>query len=168
MFGIQFNAGESRAALREAMKRIEDMTPIYADVGEYMVAATRDRFQKGVSPEGAAWAPKKDSTIERYRRMGYGSLSRPLIGPGRALSRQIQSIVAKGHVEIGSSLIYGRVMQEGAAKGAFGSDARGRPIPWGRIPARAWLGISAQDDRAIVEIAEEHLGRALGETGRGS
>ena len=53
-------------------------------------------------------------------------------------------------------------MQEGAAKGAFGNDKRGRPVPWGRIPARVWLGISAADETAIVEIAEEYLAGELG------
>lgn len=161
MFGVQFNAGESRAALRKAMAELTDMTPIFSQIGEYMIEATRKRFIKGVSPSGAAWAPKKQSTLERYRRLGYGSLTRPLIGPGRALSRQIQRVVSKESVTIGSSLIYAGVMQDGAAKGAFGKDSRGRPIPWGRIPARTWLGVSAEDDAAIVAIADEHLQRAL-------
>lgn len=161
MFGVQFNAGESRAALRKAMAALTDMTPIFTDIGEYMIQATRDRFAKGQAPDGSAWAPKKASTIERYKRLGYGTLNRPLIGPGRALSRQIQRNVTKNYVEIGSSLIYAGVMQDGAAKGAFGADRHGRPIPWGRIPARTWLGLSAADDQAIVEIVEEHLAADL-------
>ncbi len=162
MIGIQFNAGASRDALREAIGQLDDMTPLYTDVGEYMVEATRKRFQQGVSPSGAAWAPKRPATLERYKRLGYGSRTQPLIGPGRALSRQILPIVSRTHVEIGSSLIYAGVMQDGAAQGAFGRDRRNRPIPWGRIPARAWLGISAEDEREIVAIAEEHVRRALG------
>lgn len=164
MFGMQFNAGTTREALRKAMEQLGDMTPIYAEIGEYMVKATRQRFLKGQSPDGTAWAPKKASTLERYKRLGYGSLTRPLIGPGRALSRQIQRVVSKDAVVIGSSLIYAGVMQDGAAKGAFGADRRGRPIPWGRIPARAWLGISSEDEGAIVEIVEEHLAADLGKT----
>lgn len=157
MFGMQFNIGATRDALRAAIDKLQDMTPVYADVGEYMLNATKERFQKGVSPDGAAWAPKRPATLERYRQMGYGKLTRPLIGPGRALSRQIQRIVSRDAVTIGSSLIYAGVMQDGAAKGAFGTDRRGRPIPWGRIPARTWLGISSADELAIVGIVEEHL-----------
>lgn len=163
MFQVQFNAGASRDALRKAIASLEDMTPIYSDVGEYMVAATKQRFQKGVSPDGSAWAPKKESTLERYRRMGYGSRNKPLIGPSGALSRNsVFATPARSHVKIGSSRFYAGVMQFGAAKGAFGSDKRGRPIPWGRIPARAWLGISAEDEREIVQIAEEGIATALG------
>lgn len=157
MIGIQFNAGRSREAIREAIALLGDMTPVYQDIGEYMVEATRQRFIKGQAPDGKAWAPKRASTLERYKRLGYGSLSRPLIGPSKSLSRQIQRIVSRDGVVIGSSLIYSRVMQEGAAKGAFGSDSRGNPIPWGRIPARVWLGISRDDDAAIVGIVDEHL-----------
>lgn len=161
MFRVQFNAGASRDALRKAIAKLEDMTPLYTDIGEYMIEATRQRFQKGQSPDGAAWAPKRPATLERYRRLGYGTLNRPLIGPGRALSRQIQRIVSRSGVEIGSSLIYAGVMQYGANKGAFGSDRRGRPIPWGRIPARTWLGLSAENDREIVLMTEEHIAADL-------
>lgn len=165
MFAVQFNAGRSRQAIREAIALLEDMTPVYTDIAEYMVNATRQRFAKGVAPDGTAWAPKRQSTLERYRRLGYGALSRPLIGPGRALSRQIQRYVSRDGVVIGSSLIYSGVMQEGAAKGAFGSDSRGRAIPWGRIPARVWLGISREDETAIVATVEEHLQGKLDQGG---
>ena len=157
MFAVQFNAGRSRQAIRVAIEQVEDMTPIYTAIGDYMIQATRQRFAKGVAPDGTAWAPKRASTLERYKRLGYGSLGRPLIGPGRRLSREIQQFVSRDGVIIGSSLIYSGVMQDGAAKGAFGTDPHGRPIPWGRIPARPWLGISREDETAIVEIVEDHL-----------
>lgn len=165
MFNIQFNAGESREALRRAKLALGNMTPVYAEIGEYMIGATRDRFLKGAGPDGVAWKPKRQATLDRYKRLGYGSLTRPLIGPGRALSRQIQKIVSSDGVVIGSSLAYSGVMQNGAERGAFGTDKRGRPIPWGRIPARVWLGLSDADNRAIVEIVDEHVARALGEGG---
>lgn len=162
MIGIQFNIGPTRDALRRAMQLLDDMTPVYREIGEYMVEATRQRFIKGVAPDGTKWAPKKQSTLDRYKRLGYGTLNRPLIGPGRALSRQIQRVVTKGGVTVGSSLIYSRVMQDGAAQGAFGKDRRGRAIPWGRIPARVWLGISPADATAIEEIVDEALAERLG------
>lgn len=161
MFGVQFNAGKSREAIREAIGLLADMTPVYTDIGEYSIESTRQRFVKGIGPDGVAWAPKREATLERYKRLGYGSLGRPLIGPAKALSRQIQRFVSRDGVVIGSSLIYSGVMQDGAAKGAFGTDSRGRPIPWGRIPARVWLGISRDDETAIVEIVDEHLADKL-------
>lgn len=161
-FNVQFNAGKSRDALRRASDLLEDMTPIYKDVGEYMVGATRKRFLAGEAPDGSKWAPKSAELLERYRRLGYGSLTRPLIGPSKSLSRQILQFVTGEGVTIGSNLIYSQVMQDGAAKGAFGRTSRGEPIPFGRIPARTWLGISKDDEKAIVGIAREHVEKALG------
>lgn len=161
MFGIQFNAGSSRGALRDAMQLLGDMTPVYDAIGDYLVEAHRKRFIEGKSPDGKVWAPKKQSTLDRYKRMGYGSRTRPLIGPGQALSRQIVKLVSRDGVVVGSNMIYSRVMQEGAQKGEFGSDSRGRPLPWGNIPARVWLGLSAENDRTIVEIVDEHLAEKL-------
>lgn len=157
MFNTQFNAGASRDAIRKALAQLEDMTPLYRDISEYMIEATRSRFRTGTAPDGTAWAKKKQSTLDRYKARGYGNLSRALIGPGRALSRQIIGRATKDGAVIGSALIYSQVMQDGARKGAFGKDRGGRPIPWGDIPARVWLGLSKADDQAIVEIAEDYL-----------
>lgn len=165
MYNVQFNAGRSREAIREAIAQLDDMTPVFQDIGEYMLEATRQRFAEGKAPDGSSWAPKRQSTLDRYKRLGYGSLTRPLIGPSRSLSRQIQKVVSKDGVVIGSSLIYSGVMQDGAERGAFGTNARGSPIPWGRIPARTWLGISRDDETAIVEIVDEHLGKPLNADG---
>lgn len=163
MLTTQFNATAATEAIRKATAELEDMTPIYRDVVEYMVEATRKRFTQGVGPDGKAWAPKKASTLDRYKRLGYGNLKRVLIGPSRQLSRQIVGEAAKTGAVIGSALIYSGVMQDGAEKGAFGADRRGRPIPWGTIPARVWLGISPADETAIVEIVDEHLSASLGD-----
>lgn len=149
------------AAVRNAMALLADMTPVYLDIKEYMIEATRKRFVEGKDPDGNAWAPKKASTLERYKRLGYGSLNRVLIGPGKALSRQIVGQHSSAGAVIGSALIYSGVMQDGADKGAFGKDRRGKPIPWGRIPARVWLGISAADEHEIIGIADDHVADKL-------
>lgn len=162
---VKFNAEGAQAAIRQALATLKDMTPVYQDVGEYMIEATRRRFIEGKAPDGTTWAPKSAATLERYKRMGYGSLGRPLIGPSRALSRQIVKFVARDGVVIGSNQIYSGVMQDGAAKGAFGKTRTGLPIPFGDIPARVWLGISAADETAIIEIIDEHLAQDLSAPG---
>lgn len=163
MLKIEFDVTRATEALRKTAAALTDMTPVYQDVTEYMVEATRKRFIQGVDPEGNALAPKKQSTLDRYKALGYGNLKRVLFGPSRQLSRQIVGEATATGAVIGSALIYSRVMQEGAEKGAFGNDRRGRPVPWGKIPARVWLGISPADEQAIVDIAEEHLALHLGD-----
>lgn len=161
MLKIEFKATRATEAIRRAAGLMEDMTPIHRDVVEYMITATRQRFAKGIDPAGNAWEKKKQSTLDRYKQLGYGNLRRVLVGPSRQLSRQIVGEAAKTGAVIGSALIYSRVMQDGADKGAFGNDRRGRPVPWGKIPARVWLGLSVADEQAIVDIAEEHLEQRL-------
>lgn len=45
----------------------------------------------------------------------------------------------------------------GAKRGAFGVSRRGGPLPWGDIPARPFLGLSADDRKTIEEIVRAHL-----------
>lgn len=169
MFNLQLNAGPSRAALRRAIDALgpAGMTPLHEEIGEYMLRVTEQRFQAGTAPDGTRWAPKSQTTLDRYKALGYGNKPRPLIRSG-ALAGSVVKFVSQAGALIGSPLIYSGVMQDGAGKGAFGKDRRGRSIPWGRIPARVWLGLSAADDTAIVEIADEHIAAALGpSTGSG-
>lgn len=161
MFGVQFNAGATREAIRRAIDQLEDLTPLFQDVAEYMTEATRQRFISGTAPDGSKWPAKKQSTLDRYKRLGYGNLNRVLIGPGKRLSREIVSEATRGGAVIGSALIYSGVMQDGARRGAFGTNSRGRPIPWGNIPARVWLGISRDEEAEIVAIADEHVAAAV-------
>ncbi|WP_337846243.1 phage virion morphogenesis protein [Sphingomonas sp.] len=163
MLRIVFNGSAITAQLRAAQEQIADAEPMHRDIGEYLIDSHRQRFQRGEAPDGSAWAPKSLVTIERYRRMGDGDRTKPLIGPSRRLSTELHYFASKAETEVGSNLEYAAVMQEGAAKGAFGADRHGRPIPWGNIPARVWLGLSDIDERNILDIVDEHLGDALEE-----
>ncbi|MCC7097278.1 MAG: phage virion morphogenesis protein [Thermomonas sp.] len=165
MITIDLKMADVQASVRRAMQLLDNMTPVYTGIGEYMVEATRARFRSGIAPDGTRWPAKSQATLDRYKAMGYGNLNRVLIGPSRRLSREVQRFVSRDGVVIGSSLIYAGVMQRGAAKGAFGRDSRGRPIPWGRIPARVWLGLSQEDVRSIEAIVEEHIAEALNQSG---
>lgn len=162
MLTIELDAGDARDAIRKALSTLEDMTPVYQSIGEYLLDAHRQRFIEGVDPDGKPWAPKSENTLERYRRRGYGSAIKPLMGPSRLLSQLIYRFVSKDGVLVGSPMIYASVMQNGAMRGAFGTTKRGAPIPWGNIPARKWLGLSTEDKRAIVKIVEERLAEDLG------
>lgn len=48
-------------------------------------------------------------------------------------------------------------MHHGARKGQFGRTSRGAPIPWGNIPARDFLGVSADDRVGIVDVLRRHI-----------
>lgn len=168
---------DDRAVLRvmaDMMRRVSDPRPALADIGEYLVDSTRRRFSAGRAPDGTPWAPNSPVTVMRYlsrfggTRRKRGGLTkkgaamagakRPLIGETRRLSSEIAYRLIPGGVEVGSSLVYSAVQQLGARRGQFGRTRRGAPMPWGDIPPRPYLGISAADrDRIIAIMADAIL-----------
>ncbi|MFN7004093.1 MAG: phage virion morphogenesis protein [Roseinatronobacter sp.] len=140
-------------------ERLGDMTPVMQDIGELMITSTKQRFVAGQGPDGTAWEPKSDATIAAYTARGDTPDFRPLFGPSKRLSNEISYRVGPDgtSVEWGSSLIYAAVQQFGAAKGAFGEDARGSSIPWGNIPARPFLGLSSDDESNLKAVLVEWL-----------
>ncbi|GHT81188.1 hypothetical protein AGMMS49960_20300 [Betaproteobacteria bacterium] len=78
------------------------------------------------------------------------------------LSESITWRPVPGGVEIGSDQKYAGTQQFGASKGQFGNDKFGRPIPWGDIPARPFLGLSAQDETEVMDIIQRHIMGAMG------
>lgn len=161
MIRTEFKADKAIQAIRRARAQLDDMTPLFQDIQEYMVDQTRQRFITGVSPQGQPWAAKTARTLARYKARGYGNLNLPLIGAGKRLSREIIGQATRTGAVIGSALIYSRVMQEGAFRGQFGTTRTGRPVPFGLIPARPWLGISRQNESDIVIKADEYTADSL-------
>ncbi len=160
MITIVYDASSVRAALDRVAAAVTDLQPVMQDIGEEMVVSTKERFLAGTTPEGAAWAPKSETTIEHYRRRGDPVDPRPLFGPTRRLSSEIFSQASATDVEWGSNLIQAAVMQFGAAKGAFGTNAAGGSIPWGDIPARPFLGVSDDDRDSIRALLDDWLTQA--------
>lgn len=163
MIRIVFNIEPVIARLGRVSQVLDDMTPVFNDIGEYVVEATKKRFTISTAPDGTKWQPKSAATIARYQARKDGNRPKPLIGPSGRLGREINKLATRDQVEIGSALEYSGVMQDGAAQGAFGTAANGSPIPWGRIPARVWLGLSDDDNRNILDIADEYLAEAAGD-----
>lgn len=162
MITIQADTAATDAALARLDAALDDPFPLMSDLGELLATSTKERFAQGVSPDGLRWAPKSQTTLERYgiRKSNRVDI-RPLFGPSGALNSTIYPEPSRDEVLIGSALIYAAVQQFGAAKGAFGNMANGSPIPWGTIPARPFLGISAEDETGIEATVEEYLTGAL-------
>lgn len=157
MIRVELDDAEVKAALERLDAGLGDLTPVMQDIGEYLMEATKRRFQAGTGPDGSAWAPTSQTTMDAQAARGDRPDPRPLIGPSKTLSTTINYQAGPDRVEVGSPAIYSAVHQFGAAKGAFGATARGASIPWGDIPARPFLGIAAEDRAAIVDIVEEWL-----------
>ena len=144
--------GETERRLRALAEAGHDLTPAMRDIGEYLVRVTKDRFADERDPDGAPWAPLSEATKARKRR----NAGRILTEHGY-LGGGIVYQAGASEVEAGSPLIYAGTHQFGAEAGSFGSTAGGRPIPWGDIPAREFLGLSEADRDEIEDILRDYL-----------
>jgi phage virion morphogenesis protein len=133
---------------------LSDMTPVMRDLGEYFVRSTKERFAEGKSPEGIAWAAKSPVTLARYKKTGGGT--RPLFGPSGMLSRTIAFEASATEVAWGSNMIYAAMMQKGGTKAQW-------PHLWGNIPARPFLGVSAEDEPKALGILEAYISGLAGQ-----
>lgn len=160
MVEVVFNDAEVKEQLARVSQHLTDMSGLMNELGEQLVYETEQRFDQGVSPEGVSWAAKSQTTLDAYRKRGQTVDVRPLFGPnadGIALRKSIFHDYGSDYVEIGTNKIQAAVMQFGAAQGAFGANAIGKPLPWGDIPARPFIGISEQDRSNIAASVEEWL-----------
>ena len=165
MLQVEFNDAGAIAALTRISAHLSDMSPLMEEIGRLLYVTTVDRFGAGIAPDGAPWAPKKESTLEAYRSRGHRMDVRPLFGPSLRLSRQIARQADANSVTIGSTMEYAAVMQGGAAKGSLGSysgvSKKGRAYsggtPWGNIPARPFIGLSDNDRTNILDTVAEWL-----------
>ena len=157
MLTIKVEKGRVPTALAQVLDVLEQPRPLLQAIGEYGIDSTMARFKTAKAPDGASWAPKSATTLARHPRGG----RRPLIGESRALSSTMAYQVGARSVAWGSNQVYAAVQQFGAPAGSLwqGKDKRGRRAksPWGDIPARPFLDISAADERNILEIVREYL-----------
>lgn len=159
------NAAEVKAAFQELAARLNDLTPVFRDIGEAMLNSTRARFETSTDPEGHAWKDLSPATLHaramarggtvrsgknkgRYTKkaaMAY-AFAKPLIDTGN-LMNLLNYQPAPMEVRIGTPLIYGAAHQFGR--------------PEINLPARPFLGVSAADEQELLDILNEYLAGAL-------
>jgi phage virion morphogenesis protein len=166
-------------ALQHMIDAGRDLAPALEEIGEHLKETTKRRFGASTGPpDGERWPANSDVTLQRYLDMFKGSrkkdgdlskkgaqrvgAKKPLIGETGNLSLTIAYVVRGNTLEVGSPEIYAGVQQFGAKQGAFGSNRRGAPIPWGDIPARPFLGLSSDDERMVLDVISDHLLSASG------
>ena len=155
MIRIEVKSEKVEKALKRLAREAADFTPALREIGEMLVAGTKQRFETKRAPDGEPWAPLSPVTVARK---GNDDI---LVGETNNLSDQIAYAIS-GHVlEVGSTMPYAATHQFGAKKGEYGKTKRGAPIPWGDIPARPFLGLSSEDEADIAAIIAEHIERAL-------
>lgn len=148
MFNVELKADQVMGALARLDASLEPLTPLMEDIGEYLVRSTKKRFADGEAPDGTLWAANSAVTLARKTD------TRPLFGTSGMLNQQIFHEAGADFVEVGSNRVQAAMMQYGGTKAQF-------PHLWGNIPARPFLGLSAEDEVNVVDIVEEYLTQAV-------
>lgn len=63
MARVDYEDGPVLEYLNRLSNRLEDMTPVLADIGEYEAEATKCIFETSIGPDGERWAPNMEATI---------------------------------------------------------------------------------------------------------
>lgn len=149
---FKFDASAVLAGLQKLRDRGGTPAPALRAFGEYLLSSHRGRFAQQIEPSGRAWSPLSEAYRARKRRNADKVLV--LVGYLKGtLAYQVSDTVLR----FGSNRIYAAVHQFGAKKGAFGRTRRGAPIPWGDVPARPFIGLSAADRAEGLRIITSYL-----------
>lgn len=161
MIEVELNDADFREALNSAAEHLTDLSPLMAALGELVIEDTKQNFINLVGPNGVKWEPKSQATRDAYLRREGTAFNRPLFGASNDLSSDWHSELGPdgASVEVGSRALYASVQQFGAAKGEFGTNANGNPIPWGDIPARPFLGLDDELEDELTGDVKEYIAR---------
>lgn len=135
---ITLDDGELNETIGAVAAKLGNLAPAMKEVGEYMLLATRERFDRQQDPMGRPWTALSPRYAQRK-----ASNPRALRGilTLRGILRDTITYQARpDSVVIGSNLLYAAIHQLGGPTGRGGT-----------MPDRAFLGAS---DRERVEIAE--------------
>lgn len=155
---IEINDAEVRRAIDGLISAAVNLQPALDEIGTMLVAATQQRFERGEAPDGARWP-------ESIRAREEGGQT--LIDRGH-LRDSITHRASAEEVEVGTNVLYAATHQFGATIRA--RNARHLKFRLGdrfvsktevTIPARPFIGISADDRAEIAEILIDHLREAL-------
>lgn len=113
---------------------------LFLAIGEVLRKSTKARFSKQQAPDGSPWQPLSPQYAAYKRKRGYGKKILKMRGYLRGIPT-VQATDAS--VSIGSNRIY-------AAMHQYGGRTR-----FGQIPARPYLGISDEDEQAIMGTLQD-------------
>ena len=164
---VELDTTQVRTAFNNLLDATHDVSPLMKSIGELLLNSTRERFRDEEGPDGEDWEPLSEVTKGRKHR----NKDKVLTERGHLSGSSINYRARKDYIEIGSTRIYAGTHQFGASRGALGTGSFKKksgtfPIPWGDIPARPFLGLSADDRTSINNAVGDYLRRQLPSGGR--
>jgi phage virion morphogenesis protein len=180
---VRIDDAELRKAIDRVIDHMADLTPAMQEIGDYMITATRSRFDTETAPDGSKWAalsPRYAARKARMRSVVDGG--KRILAKRGTLRDTIRYKASRSDVVIGSDRPYAAIHQFGGDiqnKGGsrtlnfkVGRNGRSRFAKRGKanfqqtvnvgassatIPARPFLGISADDQQEIIRILAKYL-----------
>lgn len=147
VFTTDINDAELRAFLEQKIARMKDLRPFHANVGEHLLNSVEDRFDSETAPDGSAWKALSPVTVA-LRQKRHGNAELTILREWGHLAGSFNYRASHEHVQVGSPVVYAAIHHFG------GNAGRGHSV---EIPARPILGLSAEDEAVIQEIAEDFL-----------
>lgn len=155
--GYELKLEGSEQALRrlgEAADRMEHAAPLFDRIGAMLVSSTQHRFERQADPEGNPWPKSIRAQLEG---------GRTLFDSG-TLFRDLTHEATDQGVAVGTNLIYAAIHQFGGTIRPVADEALHFTIGGAEvfvkevsIPQRAFLGLDADDEAAITELASQFV-----------
>lgn len=127
--------------------------------------SNQQNFDREQASDGTPWAPLAPSTIRRREKKGQVPIK--ILTATKALNASVLYQIEGDALRVGSGLPQAAIHQLGgtinrpARTGrAFGRDSVSIPAYTITMPARPYLGVSAEDETIIIELADEWLNPA--------
>jgi phage virion morphogenesis protein len=145
-------------ALATLLRRVADLAPAMRDSADVMARPAESAFHHERDPaSGERWHPLAASTIAR--REAAGHWPGPLLQVTGHLATSLQREYGRDYAAVGTNVVYAAAQHFGMPRGYAGRTRRGAPIPWGDLPPRPFLGLSAEDRREILDLLQDYLSR---------
>ena len=136
----------------ELKKRAQNLTIPMRYISADMIKKVNLRFRRTQDQDGKEWARLSPATIARRRKAS----DKPLNDTGR-LKSSFRRKYTRNSAIVGTNTIYAPTHQFGARKGQYGKTRYGVAIPWGKIPARPFLGINRKERMKYRSIVLRYL-----------
>lgn len=143
--------------LTKVLNRLEnvDFAKLHENIGEVLISTTHERFRNGRAPNGSKW------------KRGLKGTGQTLV-QSRLLRNSVTKRFSREGVEVGTNIKYARIHQKGGtirAKKAeflrFKVGSRWAMKKSVKIPARPFIGISADDKQEIMRLFRETISEAM-------
>lgn len=142
-------------ALAGLVARFGDLTPLMEGIGLTLESATIDRFDTETAPDGSKWKPSLRAKTEGGKTLTDTS----------QLRSSVTSEADATSVAVGTNKIYAGAHQFGATIRAKSAKGLRFALPGGlgfrrvmqvELPARPFLGLSAEDETEILAQIEDY------------